>query len=109
MNELVKPRTMDHLIEKTVPIDWLLFVRKVYSGCPEVHVWEKFWSVIEDTSTQLQKCFLGGMRVTFFTIMSSCVVRFPSFIYQTNCVCTGFQLVLDTLTYVAPSSDKHTN
>ena len=47
--------------------------------------------------------------VSFLTITLSCVVRFSSFMYQTNCICTGFQLILHMLTYVAPSSGRHTN
>ena len=30
------------------------------------------------------------------------------FMYQTNCIYIGFQLVLNMLTYVAPSSGRYT-
>ena len=69
---------------------------------------KKVWPVIEHLDSTVNNAFLE-YGITFLTITSYCVIRFSSFMYQTNCICIGFQLILDMFTYVAPSSGRHTN
>ena len=103
---------MGHLIEKStkwlfIICTWSIFrgVRKCISG----EWWNKtLRPVIEKhlDSTATMVFFLGfflvfflffvflggggGYGVTFLTITSYCVVQFTSFVYYTNCICTGF-------------------
>ena len=54
----------------------------------------------------MKRNILTYSMVTFFTITSYCVVRFSSSMYQTNCICTGFQLILNMLTRTNHNESK---
>ena len=116
VNELVSARTKGHLIEKRYQVTGHYLCTRCIQGCPELHFWRVCNGGIRSCGRLYRKthrldCNDGfrGYGVTFLTITSYSVVRFSSFIYQTNCIYIGFQFILDMLTYVTPSSNRYTN
>ena len=73
-----------------------------------VQWWNKKLRPVIERQLDSSAIMLFGVWVTFLKIIRTyCVARFSSFMYQTNCVCTGFLMILDMFTYVAPSSVRH--